>query len=85
MGNSANLIECFSHVHGHKEAQEVVIDLNGMKSIGSDPFYIEYNKTQVSEIFGVLYYSKNDYYLIKGNVTEKDWDELDLESDFMAV
>ena len=57
----------------------------GMKSIGSDPFYIEYNKTQVSEIFGVLYYSKNDSYLIKGNVTEKDWDELDLESDFMAV
>ena len=56
-----------------------------MKSIGSDPFYIEYNKTQVSEIFGVLYYSKNDSYLIKGNVTEKDWDELDLESDFMAV
>ena len=85
MGNSANLIECFSYVHGHNEAQEVVIDLNGMKSIGSDPFYIEYNKTQVSEIFGVLYYSKNDSYLIKGNVTEKDWDELDLESDFMAV
>ena len=71
------LIECFSYVQGHKEAQEVVIDLNGMKSIGSDPFYIEYNKTQD--------YSKNDSYLIKGNVTEKDWDELDLESDFMVV
>ena len=27
LGNSANLIECFSYVHGHKEAQEVVIDL----------------------------------------------------------
>ena len=71
------LIECFSYVQGHKEAQEVVIDLNGMKSIGSDPFYIEYNKTQD--------YNKNDSYLIKGNVTEKDWDELDLESDFMVV
>lgn len=75
MGNSANLIECFSYVHGHKEAQEVVIDLNGMKSIGSDPFYIEYNKTQD--------YSKNDSYLVKGNVTRKDWVMLNLNMDFM--
>ena len=71
------LIECFSYVHGHKEAKEIVVDLNGMKSIKSDPFYIEYNKTQN--------YTKNDSYLIKGNVTEKDWDELDLESDFMIL
>jgi hypothetical protein len=77
LGNSANLIECFSYVHGHKEAQEVVIDLNGMKSIGSDPFYIEYNKTQD--------YSKNDSYLIKGNVTRKDWIMLNLNMDFMKM
>ena len=75
MGNSANLIECFSYVHGHKEAQEVVIDLNGMKSIGSDPFYIEYYKTQD--------YTKNESYLIKGNVTRKDWVMLNLNMDFM--
>lgn len=71
------LIECFSYVHGHKEAQEIVVDLNGMKSIDSDPFYIEYNRTQD--------YNKNDSYLIKGNVTEEDWDELDLQSDFMCL
>jgi hypothetical protein len=72
-----NLIECFSFVHGHKEAQDVVIDLNAMKSVKCDPFYIEYNKTQD--------YSKNGSYLIKGNVTEEDWDELDLSSDFMQI
>ena len=77
MGNSANLIECFSYVHGHKEAQEVVIDLNGMKSIGSDSFYIDYDKDQD--------YSKNESYLIKGNVTQNDWDELNLDMDFMET
>lgn len=71
------LIECFSYVHGHKEAQDVVIDLNGIKSVKSDSFYIEYNKTQD--------YNKNGSYLIKGNVTEEDWDELDLSSDFMQI
>lgn len=71
------LIECFSYVHGHKEAQEIVDDLNSMKSGQSDPFYIEYDKTQD--------YTKNDSYLIKGNVTEKDWDYLNLDSDFMTV
>ena len=77
MGNSANLIECFSYVHGHKEAQEVVIDLNGMKSIGSDSFYIDYDKDQD--------YSKNESYLIKGNVTQNEWDELNLDMDFMET
>jgi hypothetical protein len=48
-----------------------------MKSIGSDPFYIEYNKTQD--------YSKNDSYLIKGNVTRKDWVMLNLNMDFMKT
>jgi hypothetical protein len=71
------LISCFSFVHGHKEAQEIVTDLNQMKSIQSDPFYIDYDRTQD--------YSKNDSYLIKGNVTTKDWDDLNLESDFMVI
>lgn len=72
-----SLIECFSYVHGHKEAQEIVADLNSMKSSQSDPFYIEYDKNQD--------YSKNDSYLIKGNVTEKDWESLDMDSDFLAI
>jgi hypothetical protein len=71
------LIECFSYVHGHKEAQELVTDLNAMKSIDSDFFYIDYDKDQD--------YSNNESYLIKGNVTEEDWDELDLSSDFMQI
>jgi hypothetical protein len=71
------LIECFSYVHGHKEAQQLVTDLNAMKSIDSDSFYIDYDKDQD--------YSNNESYLIKGNVTEEDWDELDLSSDFMQI
>lgn len=68
-------IECFSFVQGHKEAQEIVADLNAMKSIDSDPFYIEYNPKQD--------YSLSDSFLIKGNVVPKDWTDLDLASDFM--
>lgn len=70
------MIKCFSNVIGHKEAQEIVTDLNAMKSIRSDPFYIKYEKD--------VDYS-DDSYTIVGNVTKKDWDELDLESDFMEA
>jgi hypothetical protein len=48
-----------------------------MRSKKSQDFYIDYNKTQD--------YSKNDSYLIKGHVTNEDWEELNLESDFMAI
>jgi hypothetical protein len=73
----SKLIDCFSYVQGHKEAQEIVIDLNQMRSKKSQDFYIDYNKTQD--------YSKNDSYLIKGHVTNEDWEELNLESDFMTI
>lgn len=73
----SKLIDCFSYVHGHKEAQEIVIDLNQMRSKKSQDFYIDYNKTQD--------YSNNDSYLIKGQVTNEDWEELNLESDFMTI
>jgi hypothetical protein len=59
-----NLIQCFSNVIGHKEAQEIVTDLNQMKSSLSEDFYIKYDKHQD--------YSKNDNYLVVGNVTQKD-------------
>lgn len=73
----SKLIDCFSYVHGHKEAQEIVIDLNQMKSKKSKDFYIEYDRKKD--------YGKQDSYLIKGKVTQKDWDELNLESDFMVL
>jgi len=69
------MIKCFSNVIGHKEAQELVVDLNQMKSAKSDPFYIKYDKNQD--------YSKDDNFLVVGNVTRKDWDELNLDMDFM--
>jgi hypothetical protein len=72
-----NLIQCFSNVIGHKEAQELVVDLNQMKSVQSDPFYIKYDKDQD--------YSKDDNYLVVGNVTQADWDELNLDMDFMIA
>ena len=75
--NEMNLIRCFSNVIGHKEAQELVVDLNQMKSPQSDPFYIKYDKYQD--------YSKDDNYLVVGNVTQADWDELNLDMDFMTA
>jgi len=71
------MIKCFSFVLGHKNAQELVIDLNGMKSNRSSPFYIKYNRDKD--------YSVDDSYLVVGNVTKKDWNELNLESDFMEA
>jgi hypothetical protein len=67
------MIKCFSNVIGHKEAQEIVTDLNSMKSSDSDPFYIKYEK------------DGDDTYTIVGYVTKKDWDKLDLQSDFMET
>jgi hypothetical protein len=71
------MIKCFSNVVGHKEAQELVIDLNQMKSSKSEVFYIQYDRNQD--------YSKDDNYLVVGNVTQSDWDELNLDMDFMEV
>jgi hypothetical protein len=72
-----SLIRCFSNVIGHKEAQEIVTDLNQMKSRGSDEFYIEYSKD--------IDYKTTNTYTIVGHVTRQDWDNLDLESDFMEA
>jgi hypothetical protein len=71
------MIKCFSNVVGHKEAQELVVDLNQMKSSKSDPFYIKYDPDQD--------YSQSDNYLVVGNVTQNDWDELNLDMDFMTA
>lgn len=73
----SKLIDCFSYVHGHKEAQEIVIDLNQMKSKKSKDFYIEYDRKKD--------YAKDDSYLIRGKVTNKDWDALNLDIDFMEI
>jgi len=67
------MINCFSNVIGHKEAQDLVIDLNQMKSSKSEDFYIDYN------------ISDDDNYLVVGNVTQEDWDELNLDMDFMEA
>lgn len=71
------LIQCFSNVVGHKEAQELVVDLNQMKSNLSEDFYIKYDEYQD--------YSTDDNYLVIGNVTQEDWDELNLDMDFMTA
>jgi hypothetical protein len=78
------LIECFSYVQGHKEAQEIVIDLNQMKSTDSKDFYIEYDNPNdnVDYIWKRKY---DDTYLVRGSVTQSDWEELNLESDFLVI
>jgi hypothetical protein len=67
------MINCFSNVIGHKEAQDLVIDLNQTKSSKSEDFYIDYDM------------SDDDNYLVVGNVTQEDWDELNLDMDFMEA
>lgn len=71
------MIKCFSNVIGHKEAQDLVIDLNQMKSSKSKDFYIQYDKSKD-------YYTE-DTYIVVGKVTKEDWDELNLDMDFMEV
>jgi hypothetical protein len=44
-----------------------------MKSSKSEDFYIDYDM------------SDDDNYLVVGNVTQEDWDELNLDIDFMEA
>jgi hypothetical protein len=46
-----------------------------MKSNLSEDFYIKYDESQD--------YSTDDNYLVIGNVTQEDWDELNLDMDFI--
>jgi hypothetical protein len=41
----------------------------------SEDFYIDYSISNMGD----------DLYVIVGNVTQNDWDELDLDSDFMET
>lgn len=70
-------INCFINIKGHKEAQDLVNDLNATKTSESENFYIEYNKHQD--------YSKDDTYKIIGNVCEEDWIELGMVKDFILL
>lgn len=70
------LIKCFTFVHGHKDAQELVTDLNQTKSCDETNFWISYSRQAD--------YSK-DAFLIMGETTDSDWTELNLESDFMEL
>ena len=64
------MIECFSNVQGYKEAQQVLDELNELKSRDS--------------IFD-LDSNGEDSYTIRGSVTREDWDRFDLQSDFMEI
>lgn len=65
------MIKCFSYVHGRKVANKFIKDLNELKSSASSSFTMDEVRTNV--------------FVITGNVTMKDWKELDLESDFMRA
>lgn len=71
------LIHCFSNVKGHKNAIDLVTDLHAMRSSKESQFYIDYNRHQD--------YSKDDTYKVVGNVTEDDWEELNMDTDFMRM
>jgi hypothetical protein len=78
------LINCFSYVQGHKEAQQIVNDLNRMKSSDSKEFYIDDGVPDDEADYTWLRKYSNSY-LIRGSVTQSDWDSLDLSSDFMTT
>lgn len=71
------LIYCFSHIKGHKNAIDLVTDLNAMRSSELSEFYIEYDRHQD--------YTKDDTYKVVANVTEDDWEELNMDMDFMRM
>ena len=64
-------IECFSYVHGEKEANKMLDELNSLKSSSSFPF--------------VFAEDNGESWLILGTVTREDWDRMNLESDFMRI
>lgn len=72
-----NLIKCFTTVEGHKTAIDLVTDLNAMRSSEESEFYIHYYKNQD--------YSNNPFYKVVANVTPEDWDELNMNEDFIKV
>lgn len=55
----------------------IVLDLNQMRNKNSRDFYIKYDRNQD--------YTKNNSYLIVGKVTLSDWEELNLDMDFMTI
>lgn len=71
------MIKCFSTVEGHKNAIDLVTDLNAMKSSEKSEFYIHYYKNQD--------YSTNPFYKVVANVTPEDWDELNMKEDFIRM
>lgn len=78
----AKLINCFSYVLGSKAANDFIKDLNRLKSDKHTKFTLHHTGTTVAD-------SREDVmldrYCIKGKVTQNDWDNLDLESDFMTM
>ena len=65
------MINCYTFVVDHKEARNLVKHLNSIKSSSSENFYIDYD------------YNKNNgpnNHLIKGRVTEQDWESLNLNN-----
>lgn len=64
-------LECFCYIHGRKIANKFLKTLNEMKVSSSSVFD--------------MYEVRTNVFVIRGNVTKKDWDELDLSNDFMRI
>lgn len=78
----AKLIQCFSYVLGSKAANDLIKDLNRLKSDKNTKFTLHRTGTTVADSMEDTIL---DRYCIKGKVTQNDWDELNLESDFMTI
>ena len=78
----SKLIDCFSYVLGSKAANNVMKDLNRLKSDKHTKFTLHHTGTTVNDSMEDTIL---DRYCIKGKVTQNDWDNLNLESDFMQA
>lgn len=69
--NMKTRISCFSFVRGKSEAKSFLETLNSLKS--SDSY------------FEMMDGDGENSYMIVGDVTDKDWDKLNLSEDFMEM
>lgn len=75
MQKENDVIECFTYIYGEKEANSFIRYLMDIKV----------DKDTIFKIIDLRDNTSSDRFIIKGFVTEKDWEELHLEQDFMRA
>lgn len=69
------MIECFTYIYGEHEARSFVRHLMDIKT----------DKDTIFKIVDLRDDTSSDRFIVNGSVTEKDWEELHLDQDFMRT